>query len=228
VIAAVIEALSTASSRVSFITVKSNSNPAMKNPTSRRMYGFTLVELLVVIAIIAVLAGAGFAAGNAAIQKAKKTTALASAAALESAVNNFYTEYGSAPVANLATDQPPFETDKAAGVTLLRVLLGAEGTGTSVLNSRAVKFLSVKEGKRVGTRGMNGLIYSTTGVPEGLYDPWGGPYKVMIDGDYDEQITVTPTGGVAARLNGRKVAAWSEGADYKSSRPGDDVITWNK
>ncbi len=199
----------------------------MKNPTSRRKDGFTLVELLVVIAIIAVLAGAGFAAGNAAIQKAKKTTALASASALESAVNNFYTEYGSAPVANLTTDTT-VETDKTEGVTLLRVLLGAEGTTGTVLNTRAVKFLSVKEGKRKGTAGMNGLIYSTTGVPEGLYDPWGGPYKVRIDGDYDEQITVAPTGGVAARLNGRKVAAWSEGADYKSSKPGDDVITWNK
>ena len=200
----------------------------MKNSISCRKDGFTLVELLVVIAIIAVLAGAGFAAGNAAIQKAKKTTALASASALESAVSNFYTEYGSAPVDNLAADKT-VETDKAEGVTLLKVLLGAEGTGAGVLNTRAVKFLSVKEGKKKGTAGSNGLIYDgTSGVPSGLYDPWGGPYKVMLDGDYDEKITVKPTGGVSAILNGRKVAAWSEGADYKTSKPGDDVITWNK
>ena len=200
----------------------------MKNPISCRKDGFTLVELLVVIAIIAVLAGAGFAAGNAAIQKAKKTTALASCSALESAVSNFYTEYGSAPVDNLANDTL-VETDKASGVTLLKVLLGSEGNAATVLNTRAVKFLSVKEGKKKGTAGSNGLIYEgATGVPSGLYDPWGGPYKVMLDGNYDEQITVTPTGGVAARLNGRKVAAWSEGADYKSSKIGDDVITWNK
>ena len=46
----------------------------MKNPTSRRRRGFTLIELLVVIAIIAVLAAAGFAAGNAAINRARKVT----------------------------------------------------------------------------------------------------------------------------------------------------------
>ena len=69
----------------------------MKTPLHPPPNGFTLVELLVVIAIIAVLAGAGFAAGNAAIQKAKKTTALATCTALESAVNNFYTEYGAMP-----------------------------------------------------------------------------------------------------------------------------------
>ncbi|RPJ32744.1 MAG: type II secretion system protein, partial [Verrucomicrobiaceae bacterium] len=69
----------------------------MKLHASRRAHGFTLIELLVVIAIIAVLAGGGFAAGNAAIQKARKTTALATATAIETAVNNFYTEYGSMP-----------------------------------------------------------------------------------------------------------------------------------
>ena len=199
----------------------------MKNPISCRKDGFTLVELLVVIAIIAVLAGAGFAAGNAAIQKAKKTTALASCSALESAVNNFYTEYGSAPVDNITSDTT-VETGPA-GVTLLRVLLGAEATTGTVLNTRAVKFLSVKEGKKKGTGGSNGLIYSTAGAPEGLYDPWGGPYKVRLDGDYDEKLTPNRTGFSDPQLNGRKVAVWSEGADFSSGRKiGDDVITWNK
>lgn len=195
----------------------------MKNHPSRRSAGFTLVELLVVIAIIAVLAGAGFAAGNAAIQKAKKATALATCTALESAVNNFYTEYGSMPKENLTAD---IKVDTKTDLPFLQVLLGSEGTGANVLNVRAIKFLSVKEGK--GNKG--GLIYDSTGASiTGLYDPWGGPYSVMLDGDYDEKIEVITAAGVRKVLNGRRVAAWSNGADATSGSGGkatDDVLTW--
>lgn len=194
----------------------------MKIPSVRRPKGFTLVELLVVIAIIAVLASAGFAAGTAALNKARRTTCLATATAIESAVNNFYTEYGSMPKDG-NSDGAPVKTD--TDTTFLKVLLGLEGTGNSVLNTRAIKFLSAKEGKAK----KNGLIYSTNGSNvEGLYDPWGGPYYVMLDLDYDEKITVQPAAGASTTLNGRRVAVWSNGADgvKGGGKAADDVKTW--
>lgn len=196
----------------------------MKTHPRHQNRGFTLVELLVVIAIIAVLAGAGFAAGNAAIQKAKKTTALATCTALESAVNNFYTEYGSMPRENLSGDTVRVDTKD---LPFLRVLLGTEGTSSSALNTRAIKFLSVKEGKA----DKNGLMYNTSGSDiTGLFDPWGGPYFVALDGNYDEKVTASPVGGTAKVLNGRRAAAWSNGADAgkagTSGAAGDNVITW--
>ena len=200
-----------------------NFNPAMKTQLSRRESGFTLVELLVVIAIIAVLAGAGFAAGNAAIQKAKKTTALATCVALESAVNNFSTEYGSMPT-TLTTDTA---VDTKLNITdFLNVVLGLE-TASAPLNTRAIKFLSAKEGKA----NKNGLIYNSSGTTvTGLFDPWGGTYKVMLDCDYDEKVAPRPKGGgTMVTLNGRKAAAWSDGADGALSGSGaatDDVKTW--
>lgn len=206
----------------------------MKIPTSRSQRGFTLVELLVVIAIIAVLAAAGFAAGNAAIQKARKVTALASATAIETAVTNFFTEYGSMPYEG--EEDTTVETDSADGKKLLTVLMGFEGTGTSVLNTRGVKFLSVREGKKRKVegeeRGINGLIYSTDGKSvEGLFDPWGGGYKIRLDLGYNDQLDVQPKGAGAQKktLNGRRVAVWSDGADGVGSKTGkvaDDVITW--
>ena len=199
----------------------------MKTPSSSRKNGFTLVELLVVIAIIAVLAGAGFAAGNAAIQKAKKTTALATVVALESAVNNFYTEYGSMPTS--AATETAIDINSAEGKTLLNVLLGLTETTTPPLNPRAIKFLSVREGKAKGaTGGANGIVYNTTGTTiVGLFDPWGGPYKLVLDTNYDEKIITAPTNGGGATLNSRRVAAWSEGADYATSKKtGDDVKNW--
>jgi prepilin-type N-terminal cleavage/methylation domain-containing protein len=194
----------------------------MKIPSARSPQGFTLVELLVVIAIISVLASAGFAAGNAALQKARRTTALSTATALESAVNSFFTEYGSMPKDGTADIAVKTDTD----TTFLNVLLGKEGTGASVLNTRGLNLLSVKEGKNK----KNGLIYSTNGsTVEGLYDPWGGPFNVMLDLDYNEQITVKPKGATAnTTLNGRRVAVWSDGADGVSAtgKPADDVKTW--
>jgi len=196
----------------------------MKNPSSRRKDGFTLVELLVVIAIIAVLAGAGFAAGNAAIQKAKKTTALATVVALESAVNNFFTEYGSMPLDPVPATEILTDTTAGDSGKLLNVLLGLEPTTGTPLNPRAIKFLSVREGKAK----KNGLIYNTAGTAiSGLYDPWGGPYKVLLDNNYDEQVDPAPSGGSKTVLNGRRVAVWSEGADYKDGKkPADDVKNW--
>jgi prepilin-type N-terminal cleavage/methylation domain-containing protein len=206
--------------------VKFNIPSTMKTQTSRRSHGFTLVELLVVIAIIAVLAGAGFAAGNAAIQKAKRTTAQATCVSLESAVNNFFTEYGSMPLDNLTADRTVDTTD----LTLIRTLLGQE-VGASALNPRAIRFLQVREGKA----NKNGLIYGASGRDiTGFFDPWGGPYFIALDGDYDERVTVTPVNGAAGGsnrvLNGRRSAAWSNGADAGRSGTGgtaaDNVITW--
>lgn len=195
----------------------------MKIPSIRCRRGFTLIELLVVISIIAVLAAAGFAAGNAAIQKARKTTALATATAIETAVNNFFTEYGSMPKKDLTGDtEPPLDTTK--DLELLRELLGI-ATGDDAVNTRKVKFLSVREGKAK----KNGLIYNSGGTDiTGLYDPWGGPFFVILDGDYNERVKPAPASGGGRELNGRRAAVWSDGADWdkKDKKRNDDVITW--
>jgi prepilin-type N-terminal cleavage/methylation domain-containing protein len=200
----------------------------MKTHSVRADRGFTLIELLVVIAIIAVLAGVGFSAGSSAIQKAKKTTCLAAATSIEGAVANFYTEYGSMP-----SDGPLDKTDTKSDTNLLKVLLGLEPTtATTRLNPRGIKFLSAKEGKA----NKNGLIYDTGGTDvTGMYDPWGGPYHVILDLDYDEKVAPAPSAGGGVTLNGRRVAVWSNGADNTglsgNTGPGkatDDVKTWGQ
>ena len=205
----------------------------MKNPSVRINRGFTLVELLVVIAIVVVLAGAGFSAGGAAIQKAKKTTCLAAATAIETAVNNFYTEYGSMP--SEETTDTKFVTDESEGVDLLNRLLGLElSTASPMYNTRKIKFLSAKDSKSKPTDTVkrDGIVYENDGITlEGMYDPWGGPYNIIMDLDYDEKISAkTKAETTEVTLNGRRVAVWSDGADGISAtgKRADDVKTWGQ
>ena len=188
----------------------------MNPPSSRHARGFTLIELLVVIAIIVVLAAAGFSAGIVAMNHAKKISSVATARALENAVNNFYTEYGSLP------DVPyQVKTDSGEGVRLLNILLGLEENSSKIQNLRMLKLLNAVETKTKS----KGLLYSANGrAALGLYDAWGSPFTVQLDVNYEERLRVT-IGDKTVILNGRRVAVFSPGAD-KILGTTDDVKTW--
>lgn len=192
----------------------------MKNPASiRRSKGFTLIELLVVITIVAVLAAMSFAGVNAALKKAKTTQGRVAASSLAQAVNNFYSEYSRLP--DLSSE---VRTDNGEGVQLLRVLLAEEGSGSDIDNTRGINFLSIQEGK--GRRG--GLYYGTGGGNEvqGLYDPFGQPYTVILNTDYEDVLNFQ-VGSRSYRLRGEQVAVYSAGADMELGTT-DDVTSFQR
>lgn len=206
---------------------------SMKTPLIRRQRGFTLVELLVVITIIIILAAAGFAGALKAMARAKSTKAHAALTSLEQAVNQFYNEYGRLPAINSATSDAQYETALEDGKKLLEPLLGKEDTtsgSSTIQNPKQLSFLSVPDGKIKGTAGIDGLVYEvgSTSKVRGLYDPWGHPYKILLDNDYDEELSVN-VAGTTKNLHGRRVAVWSLGADGKSDdakTAADDVKNW--
>jgi prepilin-type N-terminal cleavage/methylation domain-containing protein len=179
-------------------------------PISRK--GFTLIELLVVIAIIAVLAAAGFAVGPAMMNRAKKVSAQAGAASIATAVEQFYTEYSALPDPigtsssdNVSGSPPGFSTNDTNGRKLLEILAGIDSGDQ---NPRKIRFLSTKEAKN----GRDGIKYSDNGNSiEGMYDPWGRPFYIILDYGYDERLSFTPQVPPAVNLNGRKVAVYSLG-----------------
>lgn len=199
----------------------------MKIPSSRGHRGFTLVELLVVIAIIAVLAAAGFAAANGAMTKAKNTTAKAMAMSLQESIKAFSTDYGYLPDLGSSGGamDAQVKTDDSDGQELLRILLGKEdttGATTNLQNPRGVKYLEVKEAKENSKR--DGLSYASDQTSiNGLFDPYGNPFVVVMDTDYNDTIEMSLGGQV--KLNGRKVAVYSAGADRKVGTE-DDIKTW--
>jgi len=190
---------------------------------THRPKGFTLIELLVVMAIIAVLAAAGFQAGAFAIKRAKQAKALHVCTEMESAIQRFYDDNGTMPL-DVAVDTT-VDSNSAEGIELLQVLLDKETVTDR--NSKGHKYLNVKQGQN----SIDGLIYSADGSEvQGLYDPWGGDYRIVIDGDYDGSITVQPKAEDTGRTLARQVAVWSDGADGAedgvNGKSNDDVTTW--
>ena len=173
---------------------------------SRTRSGFTLIELLTVIAIIAILMGLLLPALNAAKNAAKKASAKNDLTQFVNAVKSFNTDYGVYPLPP-ATGTPADQEFGAQGeyhnfniVNVLRAdtnpsdtLQGAAVSGTTI-NTRAVVYLDVPLIKQT-TSPKSGLGTGTEtnsmGVTEGgeWYDPWGAPYIIAIDGNYDGYIT---------------------------------------
>jgi prepilin-type N-terminal cleavage/methylation domain-containing protein len=240
-------------------------------PSSRRhRAGFTLVELLVVIAIIGILAGMLLPALAAAKTAAKKRKAALEISQIVTAVEGYDSAYGRFPVSDAAQNQAGINAklrlnpDFTYGGTFLSpsgasyivqtpglFLMNDEvisilmditnypsGAATAnnghVKNPQQTKFLSAHMSGDTSSPGVGtDLVYR---------DPWGDPYIISMDLNYDEQcedaiycqwaVSENPQGGNGqSGFNGLvnpdmpasrnhfqyhgKVMVWSAGPDKK-------------
>lgn len=199
-------------------------------PTPFRPSGFTLVELLTVIAIIAILMGILFPTIGSAIESAKKAQAKNDTIQIVTAIKGYYTEYGRYPLLPaVLTDGKYTANNQDQLFNVLRVITGLNGEQLA-LNPRKIVFLEVPAAKKEGRAGVQ-----VTGSNAGKwFDPWGNPYQVWIDHDYDNKVDnpyTVPTAGNNPLDTG--VIAFSIGKDgqggsgSKTAGAGkDDVISW--
>jgi prepilin-type N-terminal cleavage/methylation domain-containing protein len=189
-------------------------------------HAFSLIELLVVITIIVVLMGLLFPAFRGVQDQAKRTQAKNDLTQIVTAVNAFYTEYGKYPPpatggSNITVGGSGGESSSK---TLFDPLRGLDLTS----NPKQIAFFNPPEVKDAAN--LRGGVKSANGA---FYDPWGTPYAVRIDGDYDNILPnpyTTDTGAGPTDLrNG--VIAWSLGKDQaggsgdkKTGTAEDDVI----
>jgi len=211
---------------------------------------FTLIELLVVIAIIIILAGLLYPAYQAVQSQAKRTQAKNDLTQIVNAVNAFYTDYGKYPISG--TTDVTFGPGGTANNTLFNELQGCPTTGAppptcsgnSTLNTRQIVFISPPAVKsptnpRSGIATQAATINCFAVAIADFVDPWGTPYNVKIDGNYDNQITTNPyTSGAGPQPLTIGVIAWSLGLDWVRGTKtaactgdniftnSDDVISW--
>ena len=196
---------------------------------------FTLIELLVVIGIIAILVGLLFPAFKAVQNQARSTQAKNDLTQIVNAVNAFYTDYGKYPLPSGTTTNYTYGPggDVANNQTLLTELRGCTGAvgscpGAATVNTRQIVFISPRV---LGTAPVRSGVASDNGQ---YYDPWGTPYRIAIDGNYDNKITANPySSGAGPSPLPQGVIGWSLGKDLTlgTSNNGiytnsDDVISW--
>jgi len=196
----------------------------MNLANQRSVAAFTLIEMIVVILIIATLAAALLTATSGMFDRARKVQAKNDLTQIVTAVNAFYTEYGRYP---LATSDSTIINNADLLYSLRAIPLGANApvNGVPAINSRSIVFINPNVKDSINPR-------SGIGGDGQFYDPWGTPYRVAIDGDYNNNINPNPytanTGAGPGTLT-QGVIAWSlgkdgtQGTDFKAS---DDVISW--
>ncbi len=166
----------------------------------RKSSAFTLIELLVVIAIIGVLMSLLFPAVNSAIDAARKAQAKNDVVQIATAVTAYETEYGKLPAG-------PTSTAADIESTLLEALTAVKPDN----NVRKIVFLEANQSKS-GKSGVDSLT-----APTKFVDPWGNAYQIVVDADYDNNITAKTAGASSLENTNlrKKVAVWSKGLDKK-------------
>jgi prepilin-type N-terminal cleavage/methylation domain-containing protein len=187
---------------------------------------FTLIELLIVITILAVLMGFLFPVFTGVQDRASKVQTKNDLTQIVTAINAYYTEYGNYPLVVADTIYGPGGTSNGALFNELRATSGA------TQNPRKIVFISPPDAKDPGSPRSG--IGTTTGAGQ-LFDPWGTPYNITLDGNYDDLIS-NPYGannGAGSDPIRQGVIAWSRGQDKTLGKNGDgkftrsdDVISW--
>ncbi len=192
-----------------------------KSPARSLAAGFTLIELLIVIVIIAILASVAFPVTAMVMERAKKAGAQNEVRQLANAIANYKMDYGKYPLPKGSGGQDQqFVTDSASIMSLLA------GENVGGLNPKEKVFYEGKPAEEAeGQPPKNGMYGPRNEMK--MADPWGNPYYIKIDGNYDGKLEGCP------RMDGevlhKPVAVWSKGKPEDSDDPfstSEDESEW--
>lgn len=150
---------------------------------------------------------------------AQRVSAANTVTQLRQALDTYYTEYRKLP---LPVGSPRNDVQLTSGPDLMNVLLAVGAPAHShPLNPRQMVFYSgsiIPAGDP-----LEGGVFITPSGDATLYDPWGNPYQVMLDGDGDGD---TEDPSAPGRLTGKRVIVWSAGPDGNPRTWADNLFSW--
>lgn len=216
----------------------------------KRDTAFTLIELLVVIAILAILMSLLIPVTTSVKNTARKTQALNDIKQITTAVKAYYTEYSKYPLDTADQGHDYTFTQTSNQDNLMDVLRASGRSGSwdattgENLNPRRQVFLSANYTKNL-TNPAGGIVPTNATKFQNQYvDPWGMPYNIRVDGNYDNVVAnpyATNAGPASLTID---VIGWSFGidkastsnvqpkdpttgsGDLKVGTAADDVVSW--
>jgi type II secretory pathway pseudopilin PulG len=177
-----------------------------------------MLELLVVISIIAVLAAIATPVTGRVINQARKADCNQQMANILTAIKAYQLEYGHIPIKSGAIEGTVLRTDSGDGRALMKCLIG-ENT-TTFANPKLILFY-----EPTYTSSRRGGWDATMGS-EGLYDPWGNPFEILLDHNFDRTIDPTPLDSGSTAPVRKDVLILSRGKDKDPAAVGDDLFSW--
>ena len=214
----------------------------MKNHTSlfpRLSRGFTLIELLVVVTIIGILASLSVPAVNMALDAAKRADASAMIGNLQTALTSYQSEYSDWPriVASNTNSEGDVFIGPGAWADLYQVLAAVTNNSNLVYsnNRRQIPFIQFPNkilSSGSYTAGSMGSIIGNETNPTAVVnvlDPWGRPYNLVLDYNYDNTIQVPNLNASVTNADQNiraSLAIWSTGKNPTNPKQGRWVGTW--
>jgi hypothetical protein len=172
---------------------------------------------LIMAMLVGLSASAGFLAAQRAIQQSKRTAAKHVCVAIDQAALAFHDEFG-----HLPGDPDGDRIVTLNGGEAARFLddLGVNSAFGNAESARRILFIQLPEARA----GRGGLVRDADGRAIGLHDPWGNPYRVVLDGDHDGVVR-DPFG--TGTLAGRRTLSYSYGRNgANDAGREDDIKSW--
>jgi len=152
----------------------------------------------------------GFVSYKQVDEHAKRIEARKTCVTIDQAVHSYYDEFGKLP--GNGDDDKTIVTAGPGAAKVIGLLYGD--------NVKQIRFIELP----TATDGKGGITFDSAGKPEAILDPWGNPYHVVIDYDYDDTLP-NPFG--AGKLRGRRVVTFSYGPNgTNDAGKGDDIKSW--
>ncbi|MCE9612376.1 MAG: hypothetical protein K8R23_19425 [Chthoniobacter sp.] len=176
-------------------------------------------SLLITFVVLAILGVLLFPAISDHLEPGPKVPARMDSANLTTALRAYLAEYGQWP----AFTGDGLFLDEVRNAQLLHTLCAKDDAS----NPRKILFFEGRNADKSRGKYRKGFNPET-----GAYiDPWGNPYRLVLDSDYDGQIA-NPY--VDDPPIGARVIVWSPGKDGRLGAPGnprarqgsDDVVSW--